>query len=54
MSEPREDWENLDSILHQTRFLYVFELISTKLIGNYQENSVADQFRIEKTEKLIV
>ena len=49
----KNGWNNIDKLLYYQDFLYIPEVISTKLISRYYNNPLASHFKIDKIQKLI-
>ena len=49
----KEDWKNINRVLHHQGLPYVPEIIQTELISRHYNNLLAGQFGIEKTQELV-
>lgn len=43
----------MDDVLYHKGFLYIFKLISTKLISRHYKNCLVSHFEVKKTSDLI-
>ena len=48
----KEDWEEIDGVLHREGFLYLPEIIKTEMISRHHDDPLVGHFRVEKTRKL--
>ena len=47
------NWKVSNKILYHQGLPYIFEIIRTKLISKYHDNSLAGHFGIEKMQELV-
>ena len=52
-STRKEGWEEVNEVLHFQGLTYVSEIICIELISRHHDDSLADNFEIEKTRELI-
>lgn len=53
VKELPEDWKDLEGVLHYQGFSYILKIVRIELISRYHNNSLTENFGVEKTRKLI-
>ena len=49
----KDDWQDIDGVLHYQGLPYVPEIIRTELISRHHDDPLAGHFGIKKTRELI-